>query len=159
MDYRWAVAAIPLVTIIPLILGFFVVPHGHEGVEGGPVDHNWGGHAWAHATTSLGILFCLYHIHINRRTSSLAEAWAANPFAVLAFCAVLWGGIGLFLDGVLTAFVGDDTTWTHHPALQAALQSPYMLGGLILGPLALVRRRRRRRAGPEAWARAPDAAV
>ncbi len=144
-SYTWAVVAVPLVTILTTVAVFLIVPTGHEGVEGGPVDHNWGGHAWAHATVASALAFCAYYIFVNRKADTLGAAWRTNPYAVLAWCAIAWGAAGFFLDGILTAFVGDDTTWTHAFGLQAALQFPFMFGILIFGALAGIRRMSLRR--------------
>ncbi len=134
---------VPVAVVLLTVPALLIVPPGHEGTEGGPVDHNWGGHAWSHANVAwfLGVMAVVFYLRAGRPT--LVQAFAGNRFGFLAWAAVVWGAAGFTVDGVLTAMVGDDTTWTHEAALQMALQFPFMIGILVFGIPALVREIRR----------------
>lgn len=144
-DYTWAIIALPVIVILSLALVLFLVPEGHEGVEGGPVDHNWGGHGWHHGFLSGVLLFFAYYFYVNRKAETPRAAWATNPYAVLLWCIIAWGAGAYLIDGLLTAFVGDDTTWTHDQWVQAPLQVPFVFGLPIMGALAGIRHLRMRR--------------
>lgn len=137
---------VPVAVVAFTLPGFLFVPPGHEGVEGGPVDHNWGGHAWSHANVAWALGLLAFIIHRHRAQASLRGAFRETPFLALAWIALVWGAVGMAVDGVLTAFVGDDTTWTHSGAVQAFLQLPLLVGYPLFGLLALVFRGRAKRA-------------
>ncbi len=65
--------------------------------------------------------------------------WYQNRTAFLAWCTAAWDLTGFFIDGVLTALVGDDTTCTHETIVQVPMQIPFILGILVFGDPALVK--------------------
>lgn len=139
---------VPAVVVLFTVPVLFISPGGDVSREGGAVDHNWGGHAWSHAnvTWALAAFAAIFYVRAGRPKAK--QAWDQNRFGFLAWCAVVWGAIGFAIDGVLTAMVGDDTTWTHAFGLQAGLQFPFMLGLIFFGLPALVNEVRRPRRAP-----------